>query len=150
VAYVLTPAAEALPEGPATFTLVFRSPSTRIYRLAGAAPYFTATNPSCSVGFRSRESVQLRCRGPTRLIRRETDLPGWSAHVDGQPLRVRRVDGLFQAVTVPSGSHHVTFDYGPPKIGLGFVAFAAGCAWLLLAPATACRRRGGRGSPTVG
>jgi hypothetical protein len=150
VAYVLTPAAEALPESPATFKLVFRSPSTRIYRLAGAAPYFTATNRSCSVRFQTRESLQLSCRGPTRLIRRETDLPGWSAQVDGRALRMSRADGLFQAVSVGPGSHRVTFDYGPPNIGLGFVGFAVGCAWLLLAPATARRRRGERGSPAVG
>jgi hypothetical protein len=150
VTYVLTPAGETLPESPSTFALVFRSPSARIYRLAGAAPYFTATNRSCSVRFGTRESVQLSCRGPTRLIRRETDMPGWSARVDGHPLRLRRVDGLFQAVTVDSGSHRVTFDYGPPNIGLGFAAFAAGCAWLVLAPATARWRRGGRGSPAVG
>jgi len=47
VAYVVTPAAHPLSRRP-TFTLAFRNPSTRIYRLAGATPYFTSA-PACAV-----------------------------------------------------------------------------------------------------
>jgi hypothetical protein len=145
VAYVLTPAGRALPESPTTFRLVFRSPSAWIYRLAGSAPYFTASNPACAVSSQSRTSVQLSCPKPTVLVRRETYLPGWSAKVDGRAARVSKVDDLFQAVTVGRGSHRVTFGYSPPHIGWGFSAFVAGCGWLLLAASS--RRLGVAGPP---
>jgi hypothetical protein len=143
VAYVLTPAGEELPQSPETFKRVFRSPSTWIYRLAGTAPYFTARDPGCGVRPQGRESVQLSCPAPTQLIRRETDLPGWSAEIDGRPVQVRRAGELFQNVAVGAGSHRVTFSYLPPRIGWGFLALAVGFAWLLL-PAARARWRSGR------
>jgi hypothetical protein len=139
VAYVLTPAGETLPESRTTFSLVFRSPSTWIYRLAGTSPYFTASLPACTVEPKSRNAVQVSCPRPARLIRRETDLRGWTAHIDGRPARVQRFDGLFQSVTVAAGTHRITFAYSPPHIWWGFAAFAAGCAWLLAASAVTGR-----------
>jgi len=129
VAYVLTPAAH--PPAPSrSFTLAFRSPTTRIYRLAGTKPYFTA-DAACAVRATTRESVRLSCVRPARLVRRETYMRGWSARVDGDPAHVQRVGGVFQAVDVPAGTHRVTFTYSPPYIWWGVVAFAVGCAWLL-------------------
>jgi hypothetical protein len=128
VSYVLTPADRTLP-----LELVFRSPSARIYRLTGAAPYFTASG--CTIETRSRSDVQISCAHSTVLVRHETELPGWSAEIDGRRAPVRRIDRLFQAVAVGSGTHRVTFGYSPPSIGWGFAAFAAGCAWLVLARA---------------
>lgn len=141
VTYVLVPAGQALPETSTTFKLVFSSPTTWIYHLAGAASYFTATNPHCKVRAKGRQSVMLSCPAPTVLIRRETDLPGWSVRVDGHPSRLHRFDDLFQAVNIEQGKHQVTFSYSPPHIRWGFVGFAAGCLWLILAPIAARRRR---------
>jgi hypothetical protein len=141
VTYVLVPAGEALPKTKA-FKLVFRSPSTWIYHLAGAAPYFTTTNPQCTVRANGRQSVLLSCPRPTVLVRRETNLPGWSARVDGHSSPLHTVDGLFQAVDVERGEHQVTFSYSPPHIRWGFAGFAAGCLWLILAPVAARRRNG--------
>jgi Bacterial membrane protein YfhO len=100
----------------------------------GAASYFTATNPNCRTTAKGRQSVRLSCPGPTVLVRRETDLPGWSVRVDGDPSRLHRFDHLFQAVNIEPGKHQVTFSYSQPHVRWGFVAFAAGCLWLLLAP----------------
>jgi hypothetical protein len=133
VAYVLTPAGEPLPQSRTTFSLVFRSPSTRIYSLAGSIPYFTASSPACTIRTKARDDVQLSCPTPALLVRRETDLRGWRADIDGHAARLKRIDGLFQGVKVPAGTHRITFDYSPPYIGWGFAALAAGCAWLLLA-----------------
>src|SRR5207248_9518761 len=83
VADALTPADEALPRSRRTFTLVFRSPSTRIYHLAGATPYFTASSPACTLRTKTRDVVQLSCPGPAPLARLETALRGWRAGVDG-------------------------------------------------------------------
>ena len=131
VAYVLTPPGQTLPEGPSGFQRVFRSPSTWIYHLAGAAPYFSASNPSCAVSPRGREYVQLSCPSPTLLLRRETDFAGWSAEIDGHPRDVRQADGLFQVVNVPAGLHRVTFSYVPPGENWGLAAFIAACGWLI-------------------
>jgi hypothetical protein len=145
VTYVLTQAGQALPQSPSTFQLVYRSPSTWIYHLAGSAPYFTATTPGCAVRTEGRESVQLSCSARTVLVRRETDLPGWSAQVDGRPVSLRRSGDLFQAVSVGAGRHRVTFSYSPPNLDWGLLAFAAGCAWMLLSvlspPGPSLRRR---------
>ena len=134
VRYVLTPEGVTLPQGPKTFTLVFRSPTTWIYRLAGTAPYFTSTSRLCTVEPHGGEAVRLSCSGPTTLIRRETYMPGWSAQVDGHTTPVREYDSAFQAVTVKPGTHLVTFGYTPPYLGWAFAAFLVGCAWLIFAP----------------
>lgn len=134
VRYVLTPVNLPLPVGRNAFTLVFRSPTTWIYRLNGTPAYFSSTNPSCSVRFTSGDSARVSCRTPTTLVRRETYMPGWSASVDGRTLPVQQHDGLFQAVTIGPGTHRVTFVFTPPHMDLAVLGFAAGCLWLLAAP----------------
>ena len=124
VAYVLTPAGNPLPAG---FALVFRSPTTWIYRLAGAVPLVTA--PGCTVAA-GEDTAQLVCSRRTVLVRRETPLPGWHATVDGRPARLRTVDGDFQALPVGPGSHSVAFSYTPPYLGWALAAFAVGCVSL--------------------
>ena len=89
VRYVLAPAGDELPLGPDAFTIVFRSPTTLIYRLAGASSYFTTTNPTCTVNAQSGESARVSCSTSTTLVRRETYMPGWSAEVDGHAQSVR-------------------------------------------------------------
>ena len=130
VAYVLAPAGQALPQSPATFRLVLRSPSTWIYQLAGAAPYVDA--PGCAIDAANRDVVHVMCSHAAQLVRRETDLPGWSAQLDGRPARLGRADDLYQALDVPAGPHTVTFHYAPPYIDAGYAAFAASCVCLLL------------------
>jgi hypothetical protein len=130
VKYVLTPAGQQLPSP--NFTLVDRGPSTWIYRLAGSAPYFTASDPRCTVTPEGRTAVRVACPGPAQLVRRETDLPGWSAEVDGRAVPVARADGLFQTVAVGQGSHRVTYSYAPPNVGWGAIAFIAGLVLLVL------------------
>src|SRR5262249_22834784 len=131
VAYVLTPRRHPLAHS-RSFTLAFRSSTTRIYRLAGTTPYFTA-NPACPGRATTRASLRLSCTRPARLGRRETYMRGWSARVDGRPAPVQRVGRLFQAVDIPAGSHRVTFAYSPPYMWWGVAAFVAGCTWLLAA-----------------
>jgi hypothetical protein len=140
VSYVLTPAGHALPESGTAFNLVLRTPTTWIYRLRGAAPYFSAADTRCTVKARGRESAQVSCPAASTLIRRESDLAGWSAELDGHPVAVHNFDKLFQAVTVGAGSHRVSFSYAPPNGGIGFAAFAFGCGWLVVAFAARRRR----------
>jgi hypothetical protein len=144
VRYILTPRSVMLPQGAKTFTLVLRTETSSIYRLAGTKPYFTATSPGCVVKPRGRGSVRLSCPRATTLIRRETYQPGWSAAVDGHPTPVRMEAGVFQAVTVPRGTHVVTFGYAPPHIEWAVAAFILGCLSLLLPPWWARARRNPR------
>jgi hypothetical protein len=138
VRYVLTPAGHALPRHPRSFRLVLRTPTTWIYELAGTASYFTAGR--CEIASAGRETAQLACRRPSTLVRRETFLPGWTARVDGQPSTIRRVDGLFQAVLVPAGTHRVVFSYAPPGIEWGWIGLLAG-GLLMCVPSAAARFR---------
>jgi hypothetical protein len=131
VAYVLTRPGEALPPAFGLLTRVAQTPTAWIYRLKGSAPYFTASDPACTVRPQGRERVRLACPGEARLVRRESELPGWRAEIDGREVAIDREDGLFQAVTVPAGDHEVTFSYAPPHVRWGFAGFAAGVAWLL-------------------
>ena len=131
VRYVLTPAGQPLPDRSPTLRLVFRSPTTRIYRLAGASPYFGGTG--CRVTSGGRDSANVVCPRPTALVRRETWFAGWSAQLDGHPTAIRRADGLFQAVAVPAGSHQITFTYVPPGMNWAALGLLGGCA-LMFAP----------------
>jgi hypothetical protein len=140
VRYVLGPPGLKLPLGPRMFTVVFRSPTTVIYRLAGASSYFTATNPSCAVQSQSGQSALVSCPTATTLVRRETYMPGWSAAINGRASAVREYDGVFQAVTVGPGNHRVTFGYTPPHMPWALLAFAMGLLCLLGAPFLARRR----------
>jgi hypothetical protein len=65
------------------------------------------------------------------LTRRETYFPGWRATIDGRTAHLERVDGVFQSVTVPAGTHRIAFAYAPPHIEFAYAALALGCAWLL-------------------
>ena len=81
------------------------------------------------------------CPRPATLVRRETALEGWSAAVGGRSLPIRTSDGLFQSVTVPAGSHRVTFSYVPPGIVWAGLAFLLGVLSLVFGPAASGKRR---------
>lgn len=149
VAYVLTLPGQGLPPDPSAYTLVARTPSTWIYHLAGAAPYFGA--PGCTVQADGAGAATVTCTKPSTLVRRETDLPGWSATVSGRHTPIARSAGLFQSVPVGAGTHRVRFSYSPPGIVWGGLGFLAG---LLLLGAGRLRARGqprnGSASPSAG
>jgi hypothetical protein len=134
VRYVLSPTGYPLPQSSRTFRLVFRSSTTLIYRLAGAQSYFTA--PGCRISSSSRQSALVSCPRPATLVRRETWLQGWSAQLDGHPIAIRRIGGLFQAVSMPAGEHRISFSFAPPGIDWALLGLLGACA-LMCAPAIA-------------
>jgi hypothetical protein len=131
VKYVLAPIGQTLPESPKSLQLVLKTPSAWIYHLTGSSPYFTATGPGCTVSSSSRTAATVTCSHATTLVRRETSMPGWSATTGGRSLPVSTYDDVFQSVTVPAGSHTVTFDYVPPDVALAVLAFIAGIGWIV-------------------
>ena len=141
VRYILTPPAVKLPLARHEFKIVFRSPTTLIYRLSGASPYFTATQPGCTVKAQNWQSARISCSASTTLVRRETYMPGWTAQVDGHARPLHEYDGVFQAVAVPAGTHKVTFGFEPPRIRWAELAFIIGCLWLIVRPLVGRIRR---------
>jgi hypothetical protein len=131
VRYIVILVWGTLPQSPTTFRLVFQSPTTRIYRLDGSAPYFGAAG--CQVTSGDRDSAWIVCPRRTSLVRRETWFPGWRAEIDGHPTAIYSADRLFQAVTVSTGSHHSTFSFVPPGTNAALLGLRAGVA-LMLAP----------------
>lgn len=67
----------------------------------------------------------------------ESQLPGWTATVDGRPTRILAADYAFRAVEVPAGRHVVRLRYVPPGLWAGSLLSIAG----LLAVGIAIRRR---------
>jgi hypothetical protein len=139
VDYLLTPAGQQLGQSPSGFQIAAKTQSTWIYHLSGAQNYFTATG--CRVHSTDRQNATATCTAPTTLIRRETDLPGWSATVDGHSAPIARADGLFQTVRLAAGTHQVQFSYEPPGILWAELAFLAGLISLAATAASARRAR---------
>lgn len=135
VSYILSPLGQNFGANGGVFTLVDHTPTTNIYHLSGAASYFSAAG--CSVRSSDRQSATVTCPSRSTLVRLETNLPGWSAAVAGRGTPISEVDGLFQSVPVPAGTHSVRFSYSPPNVGWGGIAFLAGA----IALATAAIRR---------
>jgi uncharacterized protein YciI len=139
VDYIVTRATAAPPSSP-TLTLVSASPEARIYRLAGAQPYFSA--PGCMVAATGATQVRVSCRQRTVLVRRETALPGWSASLDGRPAALRTSSGVYQALSIPAGGHRVRFDYQPPGLGWGLLGLVLGAGATLVGAGRARQARG--------
>jgi hypothetical protein len=142
VDYVLTPSGQQLPQSPTGFQIAAKTPSAWLYHLSGAQRYFTAAG--CRVHSADREHATLDCPRTATLIRRETDLPGWSATVNGHTAAIGRADGLFQTVQIPAGRHSISFSYAPPHIHWAELAFLAG---ILTLAASAVRTRRARAAP---
>ena len=65
-------------------------------------------------------SVTTRGQSPRQLlIVSESFDEGWSAAIDGVPVRVERVNGDFLGCVVPAGEHVATFMFRPRHLGIG-------------------------------
>jgi hypothetical protein len=107
---------------------VLRSRSMTIYALPGTRDYFSAD--SCELKPVSHDRVDASCPGPSKLLRLELYMRGWSATVNGQTMPVGlSEDGTFQSIDLPAGASRIEFQYEPH----GFKwALGAACAALLL------------------
>lgn len=47
------------------------------------------------------------------LVTLQTDYPGWTVYVDGEPQDIKRVNGVFRGVYLDSGEHLVEFVFRP-------------------------------------
>ena len=69
----------------------------------------------------ARESMTLSVtsKTPAFLIITEANFPGWEATVNGAPVELLTVDGLFRGVWVPAGVHQVELRYAPAGFVVG-------------------------------
>jgi len=77
---------------------------------------------------------------PAMLVWASSYAPGWSADLDGEPVPVNRVNGVFTGACIPAaGSHKVTFRYFPAGLLPGFmISLVTACgAGLLVVRKTA-------------
>ena len=76
-----------------------------------------------------------------------TDVPGWHASVDGQPLTLHPFAGTMLQARLPSGTHTIHVWYWPPAFSIGLVLALCGALALagVIAVAVWQPRRGRRG-----
>jgi hypothetical protein len=48
---------------------------------------------------------------PRTLVISQTNVPGWTATLDGEPVSVRLINDLYLGVDIPTGTHVVSFEY---------------------------------------
>jgi hypothetical protein len=83
---------------------------------------------------------------PSVLRLRLTNVPGWSATIDGKPVDVHPFAQTMQQVRVPPGRHVVDLEYWPKTFSLGIVlalVAALGLATLLILAWMRSRSPGG-------
>ena len=139
VKYLLAPRSLALL--PALTALgvepVWHDSLATIYALPHPRPYFTST---CVVHGLNYDAANVTCPGSNAtLVRTELSMPGWRATVNGTPVAIHTVEGVFQEIDLPPGTSHVRFAYLPPHEDLAFVASAL--ALLLLVGTSLVERR---------
>lgn len=77
--------------------------------------------------------VEIRTVADERRLLVLTDVhyPGWEVAIDGQPASLYRANFAFRAVSVPAGSHTVTFEYRPGSVRVG-LAISLGALLMLV------------------
>ncbi|HWP65566.1 MAG TPA: hypothetical protein VNO26_06625 [Candidatus Limnocylindria bacterium] len=63
---------------------------------------------------------------PAYLVLADTNLPGWSATLDGSEVPILTADFVFRAVRVPAGRHEVVFRYAPWTVPAGIATSLMG------------------------
>lgn len=74
-------------------------------------------------------SVRVDADRPALLVVTDIVYPGWTATLDGRPVEMYVVDGVFRGIEVPPGTHRVEIRY---EIGTFLALLWIGCtAWFL-------------------
>ncbi|MCQ8279570.1 hypothetical protein NFI95_14080 [Acetobacteraceae bacterium KSS8] len=95
-----------------------------------------ATAPSVTVlkARPTRIALSVRSDGPGWVLVTDAFFPGWSATLDGRPIRVFPAQLLAKAMAVPAGQHVLVLRYrsAPFEIGLVLSLISLGVAGLVL------------------
>ncbi|HQT86658.1 MAG: hypothetical protein B7Z58_16925 [Acidiphilium sp. 37-64-53] len=122
--------------------LIYRDRAMWIYRLPGAAPFYTA--PGCTITNASLNRVTTDCAAPATLIRREAWFGGWHAIIGYHPVIIARHGPLFQAIALPAGRSRIRFFYRPRHTRLACLLALAALGLALILQTSARLGGGGR------
>jgi len=84
--------------------------------------------------------LAVKAKGPGKLVLADTNLPGWTAKVDGKKAQIG--GRQWREVDLEAGDHTVEFKYTPPGLFAGTIFGAIGLVFVL-ALGIAFRDRGG-------
>lgn len=113
------------------FKRVFHDRVMDVWRLKGAAPYFTVEGGRCSLSHARRNGVVAFCAGPARLVRRELFMRGWHASDDGRALPISPAYHIMQAVPLHAGSNDIRYRFVPPYAPASWIGVFVGILLLL-------------------
>jgi hypothetical protein len=71
----------------------------------------------------SPNRILVQADGPGLLVLSEVAYPGWQVEVDDQKVELETDHGLFRAVAIPEGEHHVVFSFRSVSVFLGSAIF---------------------------
>ncbi len=111
----------------------------RVYALRGARDYVSA--PACTLDAISRDEITAVCKAPSRLVRLEAAMRGWSATVNKASTQIYPIEGVFQAVDLPAGSSRVQFSYEPAGFRPALLAAGFGALTLVVFGLSMSKRR---------
>ncbi len=106
-----------------------------IYELPTTTPFFSSSNQNCTVTSSAVDQASASCTAPGTLVRSELMMPGWHASLNGRPVPIETLDGVYQTVALPTGASTVTFQFLPPHEEAAAAGFLLGVLALFLVPA---------------
>jgi len=102
---------------------------------AGGMPAVEAPGTPLAVMHPDPSSWKLvtRATTPQVLRLRLTDVPGWTASIDGQPLQLVPFSGVMLQARIPAGTHTVELSYWPTALSTGITLALCSMGGLLIA-----------------
>ena len=127
---------------------ILRTATTTVFELRSARPYASA--PGCRLDVVSHDRMNAECEIPSRLLRLEVFMGGWTAQVNGVDTPIIPVEDTFQGVNLPEGTSVVAFRYAPLGLRASVPVALAALLLCLAVLSRTCRvgwlRGAGRGS----
>lgn len=118
---------------------------------AGALPPADVVGTPVTVGHPSPSRWQVTTSSDTPQVLRLhlSDVPGWHATIDGEPLPLESYAGMMLQARIPAGVHTIDLHYWPQAFTAGIVSAGVSVVFLvalLVASSVRKRRRSGAGS----
>jgi sulfur carrier protein ThiS len=113
---------------------------------ASAEPPHTRRDATCSVQSLSPEEAVVRVDAPSAgiVLLADAHARGWRVTLNGSPVPLLRVNGVFRGAGVPQGQHELVFTYRPVSVLVG-LGVTIGSLLLLLAVGLRTLARGNGG-----
>jgi hypothetical protein len=132
VGYVLAQAGSPAPPGDVLVTTIadedlYRVPGGGLVTMqprvsaAGSATAKVLPNLSSDP---ARIKLRVATKTASTLYIHVTDFPGWTATIDGEPLKLQRWGGTMLAASVPAGNHTIEIAYSPKGFTIGLILAA--------------------------